>query len=218
MNVCEKCNHIHKIFNAMKFKKFEKSVISSINFQFGIYIVFEKNEIAHDGNRIVYVGTTTGQKSTVSGRIYEHYENEGRSVFRNEIALCLLKKANDPYNLSELFFVNSIYRKKWKKYANNEQIKQYFEINNEISEHIRTYCHFIVFPVEKEYREYWEKRIISTISSCNECKKSEQWLGNYSPKDIIKKYGLWNIKNVNQNNIFTDSEFYDFENMLKINI
>ena len=218
MNTSEKCNILHGLFNSMKLNRFEKNVISNINFPFGIYVIFEKNEISHDGNRIVYIGTTTGQKSTVSERIDEHYKNEGRSVFRNEIALCLLKKNNDPYYLSELFFENSIYRRKWKKNANDEQVKKYLEINNKVSEHIRTNCYFVVFPVEKEYREYWEKRIISTVSSCNICEKSKNWLGNYSPKDIIQKYGLWNIKNVNQSNIFTDSEFNYFINMVKNNM
>jgi hypothetical protein len=36
-----------------------------------------------------------------------------------------------------------------------------------------------------------ESKIISTISLCDECKPSEKWLGLFSPKEKIRKSGLW---------------------------
>lgn len=50
----------------------------------------------------------------------------------------------------------------------------------------------MVFEVEtKEERLLLESRIISTVSSCEECKPSDGWLGLFSPKIKIKESGLW---------------------------
>lgn len=38
-----------------------------------------------------------------------------------------------------------------------------------------------------------EKRLISEISNCNECKCSENWLGRYSKKEKIRESGLWQV-------------------------
>ena len=64
----------------------------------GIYIMFEKGEIAHDGDRIVRIGTHTGDKQLRS-RIYQHFENENknRSMFRKNIGRCILNKERNPY-------------------------------------------------------------------------------------------------------------------------
>lgn len=43
----------------------------------------------------------------------------------------------------------------------------------------------------KEKRREFESKIISTVSSCNQCKPSENWFGQYSPKDKIQESGLW---------------------------
>ena len=37
----------------------------------------------------------------------------------------------------------------------------------------------------------FESKIISSISHCNECKGSKDWLGNHSPKKKIRNSGLW---------------------------
>jgi hypothetical protein len=50
----------------------------------------------------------------------------------------------------------------------------------------------VVFEVKtKEARLKWESRIISTVSWCEECKPSPQWLGLHSPKEKIRNGGLW---------------------------
>jgi len=45
--------------------------------------------------------------------------------------------------------------------------------------------------IEKQERLSLEPKIISTISLCDECGPSESWLGMSSPKEKIKKSGLW---------------------------
>ena len=36
-----------------------------------------------------------------------------------------------------------------------------------------------------------ESKIISTVSRCDECRPSDDWLGGSSPKSKIVKSGLW---------------------------
>jgi hypothetical protein len=221
MNVNEKCEKLHRLFNSMKLHRFEDSEINSIRFKNGVYIIFENNEKAHGGNRIVRVGTTTGNGTTLAGRLHEHYENEGRSIFRNHIALCFLKKEGDPCNLMGLFLKSKIDRNRWKKIANNEELKAFQMINETVSNHIRKNCSFIAFPVSKEFRRSWEGKIISTVYSCPDCRASENWLGNVSlesvspRREIICRSGLWNVQGVSNKNVLTDEDLAELEKMVK---
>lgn len=63
----------------------------------GIYILFEKGELAHSTDRIVRIGTHTGNNKLWS-RLKEHLnENKDRSIFRKNIGRALLNKDNDPF-------------------------------------------------------------------------------------------------------------------------
>ena len=44
---------------------------------------------------------------------------------------------------------------------------------------------------EMNKRLDFESKLISTVSLCEECKSSKNWLGNFSPKEKIGKSGLW---------------------------
>ena len=64
----------------------------------GVYILFEKGEQAHGVDRIVRVGTHTGESQLIS-RLNQHFvkENKDRSIFRKNIGRSYLKMKNDPY-------------------------------------------------------------------------------------------------------------------------
>jgi hypothetical protein len=64
----------------------------------GIYFLFEKGETAHRTNRIVRVGTHTGNDQLRS-RLKQHFlvENKDRSIFRKNIGRALLNKDKDPF-------------------------------------------------------------------------------------------------------------------------
>src|SRR4051812_33329339 len=64
----------------------------------GIYLLFEKGEEAHGGDRIVRAGTHTGVGQLLS-RLHQHFvvENKDRSIFRKNIGRALLNKTKDPY-------------------------------------------------------------------------------------------------------------------------
>jgi len=65
----------------------------------GIYVLFETGEEAHGGERIVRVGTHTGDRQLPS-RLMQHFvnENKDRSIFRKNIGRSLLRKAADPFS------------------------------------------------------------------------------------------------------------------------
>jgi hypothetical protein len=61
-------------------------------------------------------------------------------------------------------------------------------MNRDIREHFS----FVVIPVEeKAERLGLESKMISTVSLCDECKPTAQWLGLCSPKQKIRESGLW---------------------------
>lgn len=64
----------------------------------GVYILFEKNEFGHNGDRIVRIGSHTGNDNLVK-RLEEHFlkENKDRSIFRKNIGRALLNKNSDSY-------------------------------------------------------------------------------------------------------------------------
>ena len=85
------CHTIHQWFNGMKKHSFpfnEQEI--PLN---GIYILFEKGEFAHSTNRIVRIGTHTGNNQLRS-RLFQHFlnENKDRSIFRKNIGRALLNK------------------------------------------------------------------------------------------------------------------------------
>ncbi len=187
-NLCEKLHHL-----VMKGKRFDFSAGYSDIPKNGIYVLFEKDEVAHGCDRIVRIGTHTGD-GQLKNRIGQHFENENknRSIFRKNIGRCFLKQDNDPY--LDIWELDTTTKAKKDLYA--PIIDREFEkkIEKRISEYIQTNFSFILFKVPtKEERLYFEARLIGTVSRCEECKPSDKWLGLYSSKDKIKKSGLWNV-------------------------
>ncbi len=159
----------------------------------GIYILFEKGELAHNTKRIVRIGTHTG-KNQLPSRPYQHFvnENKDRSIFRKNIGRCLLGKENDPFLEEwEIDLTASTAKKKHRNSLNHEKRQL---IERRVSEYIRQNFSFVVFEVEeKQKRLNLESKIISTVSLCRECSPSNQWLGLYSPKKKIRESGLWQV-------------------------
>jgi hypothetical protein len=64
----------------------------------GIYVLFEDGEYAHGKDRVVRVGTHTGNNQLRS-RLEQHFirENKDRSIFRKNIGRALLNRDHDPF-------------------------------------------------------------------------------------------------------------------------
>ena len=159
----------------------------------GIYFLFEQGEEAHGTKRIVRVGTHTGINQLTS-RLEQHFlkENKDRSIFRKNIGRALLNRDHDPF--VEQWELDLTTAEAKKKYVDLIDFVKQKEIEKLVSEYIQKNLSFVVFQVdEKEKRLIWESKLISTISLCEECKPSANWLGHHSPMAKIRQSGMWNV-------------------------
>ncbi len=183
------CSSVHKLTNQLERHIFPfKENKIPLN---GIYILFQKGEDGHHKNRIVRVGTHTGENQLRS-RLKQHFlnENKDRSIFRKNIGRAILSQRNDPF--LKFWELDLTTRKAKEKYSTLVDLDYQKSIEKQVTHYIQGNCSFAVFEVKsKEERLDVESKLISTISWCDECNPSKSWLGNSSPKEKIVKSGLW---------------------------
>jgi len=183
------CSKLHRLFNECKHHSIpynEEEIPNN-----GIYILFEENEFAHDGKRIVRIGTHTG-KDQLKSRIKQHFlsKNKDRSIFRKNIGRAILNSKKDDF--LEQWEWDLTTRANKDKYSDLLDKEKQIITENKVTEYMQSKFSFAVFEVkEKDNRMLFESRIISTVSNCSECGGNENWLGNQSPKEKIRKSGLW---------------------------
>jgi hypothetical protein len=192
--IIEICSELHKIAHSAPRYTFpfnEKEI--PLN---GIYLLFEKGEHGHQGDRIVRIGSHTGNNQLRS-RLKQHFlmENKDRSIFRKNIGRVILSKAQNPF-LKEWERDLTTQTNKT-KYAQHEYRVKCQEIERQVSGYIQNNFSFVVFEIEeKDLRLELEKKLISTVSRCTECRPSKHWFGDYSPKEKIRKSGLWLVNHL----------------------
>lgn len=154
---------LHELFNSQRRFKFPFQHLENLIPQNGIYILFEENEKFESLDRIVRVGTHTGNNQLRS-RMNQHFvnENKNRSIFRKNIGRCILNKASSSYlPLWELDITS-----KSEKERNLKIIDPLFEkqIEKQISDYLQSHFSFCAFQVSsKEERIFWESKIISDV-------------------------------------------------------
>lgn len=157
----------------------------------GIYVLLEQGETGHGGDRIVRVGTHTGANQLPS-RLQQHFakENKDRSIFRKNVGRALLARDGDPFLAQwEIDLTTSEAKAKHAALMDRDKLRQ---TEQRVTDYIRRALSFAVFSVDdKEQRMWWESRLISTVSLCDECRPSDAWLGLFSPKERIRESGLW---------------------------
>lgn len=165
----------------------------------GVYLFFEKGEKYCGYDRIIRVGTHTGENN-LSKRIEEHLvkENKDRSIFRKNVGRALLNKEKDSFlekwNLDQTTPEN---RSKI-KWTLNDEMKQN-DIELRVSNYMRNNLSFVCIPIDsKEERLAYESYLIRTLSADPFFKPSENWLGNYSPIYKIKNSGLWLVNELSK--------------------
>ena len=185
----EVCKGLHEKFNKMPRYRFpfnEQKV--PLNW---IYVLFEKGEKGHDRDRVVRVGTHTGDNQLRS-RLKQHFinENKDRSIFRKNIGRALLNRNNDPF-LGD-WEIDLTTRKAKDVLSSKIDFGKQREIEKKVSKYIQDNFSFVVFQVDDmKKRLELESKIISSISACDECYASSEWLCNFSPKEKIRGSGLW---------------------------
>lgn len=183
------CNDLHTWAHTLPLFSFpydESSIPEN-----GIYLLFEKDELGHGGNRIVRIGTHTGNNQLPS-RLRQHFlaSNKDRSIFRKNIGRCLLNKTADPY--LPVWELDLTTRAAKELHGSKINVSKQKQIEEEISDYMRKNFFFVVIQVDdKNERLDLESKLISTVSLCQKCGPSQKWLGNHSPKEKIKEGGLW---------------------------
>ena len=164
----------------------------------GIYVLFEKGEVGHGGDRIVRVGTHTGDGQLAS-RLIQHFvnENKDRSIFRKNIGRALLHQSGDPFLAEwEHDRTSRAGRAQWGEESDPAKRRA---IEVEVTAYLQQHFSFVVFRVEdKADRLHLESKVISTVSSCSECGPSDRWLGLRSPKEKIRRSGLWLVNELDK--------------------
>jgi hypothetical protein len=198
----EYCATLHRWFNARE----------RLSFPFsrerippnGIYLLFEKGEQAHVGDRIVRIGTHTGHNQLLS-RLQQHFlrENKDRSIFRKNIGRALLARANDPFlPMWELDLTSQEARA---AHGHKVDRAKQLSIEQGVSACIRDNFTVVVFPVAAQVdRLRLESRLISTISLCEACQPSTAWLGHFSAKSRIRESGLWQVNELYKDPLSAD--------------
>nr|WP_311459954.1 hypothetical protein [uncultured Capnocytophaga sp.] len=168
---------LHELFNSEKLTRYSYPFSSKGFPANGVYIFFEKGETitTPDGrilDRIVRVGTHEKDDNFYK-RLKQHFTgNITSSIFRKDIGKALS--------------------------TNKETDKTYKE--EEISKYMRENLSFVIFEEETEAERFdWEERIIFTLSKAvilGQISPSKKWLGNKSPKEKIKKSGLWQVEGI----------------------
>ena len=208
----ESCSKLHQWFNGMKRLKFpfDESKIP-LN---GIYILFEKGERAHGADRIVRIGTHTGENQLRS-RLWQHFvnENKDRSIFRKNIGRALLNKNKDPFLKS--WEIDLTPKKSKDKNSKLIDFNKQKEIEKRVTKCLQDNFSFIVFEItNKEKRLAFESKIISTVSLCDKCKPSSKWLGLFSPKEKIREAGLWLVNELYKEPL-SDKDMNELNKFLK---
>jgi hypothetical protein len=158
----------------------------------GLYIMFERGETGHGGERITRIGTHTGD-GNLPGRLEEHFyrENKDRSIFRKNVGRALLNRSKE-YSLLRQWNIDltsSRSREEHLKFIDTAEMKR---TEKEVSSYIRDNISFAVIPMAgRGERLTIESLLIATVAQCEECGPSDRWLGGDSPVVRIAESGLW---------------------------
>ena len=188
------CNELHQFVNDLPRYKFpfdERRIPYN-----GIYILFERGEFGHGVDRVVRVGTHTGENQLRS-RLSQHFiiENKDRSIFRKNIGRSILAKFGDQF--LQQWNLDLTKRQEREKYQNIVDFDKQKQVEKQVSEYIQKHFSFVVLLVsEKSKRLALESKLISTVSLCDECHPSSTWLGLYSPVPKIRESGLWLVNHL----------------------
>lgn len=195
---------LHEWFNGLKRYTFdfnEKEI-----FQNGLYVLFESGEKFEGLDRIVRIGTHTGQNNLVK-RLSEHFlrPNKDRSVFRKHIGRAILVRDNDHELLTHwnIDLTSKKSREKWEGKIDKTAIQV---VENKVSDYMKNHFSFTVIPIEnKEKRLFFETGIVATVLQSPSFYPSPNWLGKFATQAKIRDSGLWQIQGQNGTPLDCDS-------------
>lgn len=161
----------------------------------GLYIFFERGEVAHDGDRITRIGSHTGHGNLLA-RLREHVtHNKDRSIFRKNVGRALLSRARDPFLADWNLDLTSHAARAL--HAGRVDMAKQAQVEEEVTTYIRTNFTFsIIGTPDATAALALERRCIATVASCPCCHPSPEWLGSYSPLRGVREGGLWQVQHL----------------------
>ncbi len=176
----------------------------------GVYFFYENGEYwGHDSDtshqRIVRVGTH--REGNFKSRMKDHYLfNESkmnfdrtkspphdRSIFRTNLGRAILNKEKNEY--LKIWNIDFTTRKNRDEFSHLRDIELEKKIEIKVTNLLRENFSFKYLIVEGQEKRMGSKgiesKLIGTLSHCEKCKQSKNWLGNYSPVSKINSSGLW---------------------------
>jgi hypothetical protein len=208
----EICRELHIFANGLPRYRFPFN--SNSLPQNGIYILFESGELAHGVDRIVRVGTHIG-RNQLRSRLEQHFikESKDRSIFRKNIGRALLNRDRDSFlEQWELDLTTHAAKQIYSAMIDSEKQKL---VERRVTDYIQGHFQFVVLNVrEKEERLQLESKLISTVSWCEDCRPSPDWLGLSSPKDKIRSGGLWIVNELYKQPL-TEADLHHLRTLLQ---
>ena len=195
---------LHKWFNDLKRHTFDfdKNEIC----QNGLYVLFESGEKFEGMDRIVRIGTHTGQNNLVK-RLTEHFltPNKDRSVFRKHIGRSILVRDNK-LDLLAQWNIDLTTKKSREKWAEKIDKAALQVVENEVSDYMQNHFTFAVIPIEsKVNRLFFEAGLVATVLQSPNFYPSQNWLGKFATHLKIRESGLWQVQGLNGKPLDFDS-------------
>lgn len=184
-NQCARLHQVVRPLERQRFPLLEKEI--PVN---GLYFMFETGESGHQGERIVRIGSHTGN-ANLAARLKEHItQNKDRSIFRKNIGRALLSRDHDPF--LEVWNLDLTKRKDRDRYEHLVDPAKQGKVEQAVSHYIvKQVSVSVIATPSREVALKFERLCISTVSLCGSCHASRGWLGNFSPKPKIRESGLW---------------------------
>ena len=192
-------NSIHRLFNTIKIQNFPVHKKIAKN---GIFVLFEKGEKFQDENRITYVSSNV-KKDRIPKMLNYIFKdgNRDNTSFRKNIGRALLKK-NDKklfkkFNIKPSSKLTKLWEMDLKEFIeeypkNSQENNQIENIEEMVSFYIQNHFSVSIIQIDDKFKRlYLKSKIISSLSLSSETKPSEDWLGHDSPREKIRKSGLW---------------------------
>lgn len=152
--------------------------------------MFETGETGHEGERLVRIGSHTGN-GNLAARLSEHITHKkDRSIFRKNIGRALLAKNHDPF--LETWEMDLTSRQNRDRYAPLVNLAKQNEVEQSVSDYIAQHVSVSVIATQnRDIALRLESLCIATVSLCQRCCASPDWMGRFSPKQKIRASGLW---------------------------
>lgn len=168
----------------------------------GVYALFQPDETGHSGDRIVRIGSHTGE-GNLPARLREHMaENKDRSILRKHIGRAILRQTGDPYlAIWDLDYTCKAVRET--KGHLLDPVKQ-AQIEAAVSEYISCFSVSVLPMGSPQEARRLERLCIGTVSSCGSCGPSRDWLGAFADRRIARS-GLWQVMHLEKDGVEIDA-------------